>query len=332
MRAFLLHPAITFIIGGLLVGGAMLHRDSRPEAEEATSATTPQLNEQRELADEWSLVSPLLSCGYEADEPSTKQVIDTRNAVQGIIDSARSSGKVTDASVYVRMLNDGAWFGIEEKARFTPGSLLKVPLALSLMRVADSDSTFGSGTYMYPDVIPNIATAFPPERHVEVGKEYTFPELLELSLAYSDNIATIMLAQLIDRPTLDAAYSDLGIEVPGAGDTYTSTVRTYASFFRILYNGTYLSHKSSQYVLSILTKSSFKQGIVAGVPQDVVVAHKFGEREHEGELSQLHDCGIVYTEQPYVVCVMLRGSTISALPEVIADISREVYEGTRKSD
>lgn len=329
MRAFLLHPAMTFLLGGVLVLGAMLHWDSQQEVGDTTDIKNV-LNEQRELADEWSLVSPLLSCGYETEQPSTKQIIETRDAVQGIIVTARASGKVTDASVYVRMLNDGAWFGIDEKARFTPGSLLKVPLALSLMRVAEHDASFATGTYAYPDAIPNISTAFPPERRVELGKEYTFTELLELSLAYSDNVATIMLAQLIDRPTLDAAYSDLGIEVPGTGDTYTSTVRTYASFFRILYNGTYLSHKSSQYVLSILTKSSFKQGIVAGLPEGAIVAHKFGEREHAGELSQLHDCGIVYTEQPYVVCVMLRGSTISVLPEVIADISREVYEGTSK--
>lgn len=331
MRAFLLHPVITFILGGLIVGGAMFHRESReePMVEEKESASTP-FAEQRELTDEWSLVSPLLSCGYESEQPSTKQIIATRDAVEGIIDTARASGKVTDASVYVRMLNDGAWFGIDERERFTPGSLLKVPLALSLMRVADNDPTFGGATYTYNDSPPAISTAFPPEKYAEVGKEYTFPELLELSLAYSDNVATIMLAQLIDRPTLDAAYSDLGIEVPGTGDTYTSSVRTYASFFRILYNGTYLSHKSSQYVLSLLTKSSFKQGIVAGVPDGVVIAHKFGEREHVGELPQLHDCGIVYTEQPYVVCVMLRGKTISELPEVIANISREVYEGTRK--
>ena len=92
----------------------MFHRESReePMVEEKESASTP-FAEQRELTDEWSLVSPLLSCGYESEQPSTKQIIATRDAVEGIIDTARASGKVTDASVYVRMLNDGAWFGID---------------------------------------------------------------------------------------------------------------------------------------------------------------------------------------------------------------------------
>lgn len=329
MRAYLLHPVVMLLLGGAIVGGAMFHREYREDASRQGDGTAPTFvaDEQREREDEWSLVSPLLTCGVDSTEPSTRQVIDTRDSVQGIIDAARTEGKITDAGVYVRLLNDGGWFGIDERTRFTPGSLLKVPLALSLMRAAERDPSFGVGNYTYDEEVPNIATAFPPTKYVEKGKGYTFPELLELSLAYSDNIATLMLAQLIDRAALDEAYSDLGIEVPGSGDSYTTSVRTYASFFRILYNGTYLSHRSSQYVLALLAQSSFTEGIVAGVPEGVVVAHKFGERENGSELSQLHDCGIVYTEQPYVLCVMLRGDTMGELPDIIADISQAVYEG-----
>jgi beta-lactamase class A len=328
MRTLLMHPLAFFALGALSATGLWTLLGAEPIARE--SADVAVADEQREIYDEWSFVSPLLLCGYEREEVSTTQLRSVREDVEDILTRARTSDTVSDAGVYVRALNDGGWFGINERAQFTPGSLLKIPLALSVVRMSEHDANFGSGTYTYEGGAPEIHTTFSPEQSVEMGKEYTLSQLLELSLTHSDNIATVMLAQLIDRPTLNAAYSDLGIDVPENGDSYTTSVRTYASFFRILYNGTYLSHRSSQYMLSLLTRSTFTEGMRAGVPEHIPVAHKFGERFRDGELAQLHECGIVYTEQPYILCTMLRGKDIKKLSPVIADISRTVYEGMGK--
>ncbi len=73
--------------------------------------------------------------------------------------------------------------------------------------------------------------------------------------------------------------------------------------------------------------------VVAGVPSTVDVAHKFGERTtlasdtESTETKQLHDCGIVYfPENPYLLCVMTRGTDFKVLEGIISDISRMVYE------
>jgi hypothetical protein len=67
---------------------------------------------------------------------------------------------------------------------------------------------------------------------------------------------------------------------------------------------------------------------VAGVPPEIVVSHKFGERHFEGdvEIEQLHDCGIVYKpNHPYMLCIMTRGHDVRTLAPVIAQISKMVY-------
>ena len=105
------------------------------------------------------------------------------------------------------------------------------------------------------------------------------------------------------------------------------TVKTYASFFRILYNGTYLTQRDSEHLLSLLSQSSFTQGLIAGLPTDMVVAHKFGEASLPDGTHQLHDCGIVYKpNQPYLICVMTKGTNFNTLAGVISHISKTVYK------
>jgi hypothetical protein len=146
-------------------------------------------------------------------------------------------------------------------------------------------------------------------------------------LVHSDNNAAYLLADLVGMKSLDDSYSRLGIESPTSGQDYATNVRSYASFFRVLYTATYLDRKNSEHLLSILADSAFTQGIVAGVPEGVVVSHKFGERSLTGSTqAQLHDCGIVYVPgNPYLLCVMLRGNDFDVLARSIAEISSLVY-------
>jgi beta-lactamase class A len=304
---------------------------STTQSIDAVSNFAPTLiAEEREQNKRFTFVSPLLTCGSVYEEISTKKLRTTRDSVLGLISDAKKNNRVNEGSVYFRALNDGGWFGIEESLEFTPGSLLKVPLALSILRAAEKDPKLTTERFTYRGDAPQIPQLFPPAESAEKGVAYSLDELLKFSLRFSDNKATILLSTLVDRTTLLAAYSDLGIKTPSAGDSYTMPVRTYASFFRILYNGTYLSHEASEYVLSLLAESDFNVGLRAGVPADVRVAHKFGEREREeGVPAQLHDCGIVYAPSgPYILCVMLRGNDIKKLPKVISEISKVVYEQT----
>ena len=82
----------------------------------------------------------------------------------------------------------------------------------------------------------------------------------------------------------------------------------------------------SEKALELLSKTTFNDGIVAGLPENIVVSHKFGEYILPDEI-ELHDCGIIYyVQNPYFLCVMTRGKDEGELKNTISGISKIIYE------
>ena len=124
-------------------------------------------------------------------------------------------------------------------------------------------------------------------------------------------------------------FHDLNIDVPTEVPDFTISAKNYSTFLRILYNSTYLNDSDSEKALDILSKTTFVDGLVAGVPKGTTIAHKFGEHVSSFHEIELHDCGIIYYPQnPYLLCVMTKGQDFSKLAKIIADISAMVYNET----
>ncbi len=261
-----------------------------------------------------------------------QKINEVKLKVQDLVNKELGKKNINFISVYFRDLNNGPWFGINEKEKFMPGSLLKVPLMISIFKIAESypgilqEEIFykgGDASFQY----------FEPEKKIEPDKIYTVEDLIEAMIKYSDNGAAVILQQYIALKQLNESYIDLGIEMP-SNSQYSMPVRTYSSFFRILFNATYLNRDLSEKALGILSQSTFKDGLRLGVPAGITVVHKFGEREsNENSEKQLHDCGIVYYPgQPYILCIMTRGNDFGKLSDVIKNISSLVYGEISKPD
>lgn len=275
----------------------------------------------------YPLINPLLDIEYPVAFTELKPF---RDKLESLIKRQVAKKKAADVAVYFRDLNNGYWTGVNEREEFTPASLLKVPLMMTVFREAESrPALLAQRLLCAPEHVANyqVSTDVRPVNPVQVGMEYSVEELLRRMSSYSDNGAALMVAGTVSRESLSETFSDLGVEfsTPGLLSGPLS-VKQYASFLRILYNASYLDKPHSQKALEYLADSSFAKGLVAGVPEGVWVAHKFGERQ-EGEVRQLHDCGIVYhPKEHYLLCVMTRGSDTSALAGVVAEISRLVYD------
>ena len=149
----------------------------------------------------------------------------------------------------------------------------------------------------------------------------------------SDNSATYTLLNDLNPTSLTEVFTDLGIPDPTASpETYKMTAKNYSLFFRVLYNATYLGRTYSERALGLLAQATFKSGLKAGTPPDMVIAHKYGERiiatkTGAVESAELHDCGVVYApEHPYFLCVMTRGAQLSSVEKVVGDISALIYQ------
>lgn len=287
--------------------------------------------EERIYGENYRYISPLLACGDDGfSHLGNAEITALEKKVTTYLSEKRGQGVITDAAIYYRQLYGGPWLGVNYDARFTPGSLLKIPLALSIYKKGEKTPAFLEQKVLY-EKPQAVAVEHFTSAVIEPGKTYSVEELVEAMLVHSDNEATLLLTELIEDSELLASYAELGITKPTFGADYETSVRTYASFFRILYNATYISADHSEKVLAYLVKASFKDGIAKGLPGDVPVASKFGERELAGSgVVQFHDCGIVYKkETPFILCVMTRGRSYDRLPEVAAEISRFVYEATK---
>ena len=274
----------------------------------------------------YKFINPLLECDIEIGEVGNTGLLKLKKKLTDFIDKKIGDNSIISAAVYLRDLNNGPWVGVNEKTNFAPASLLKVPIMIAYFKEAESDPGLFKKELTFKEKSDNVAPDFVPTKTLTLGQSYTVEDLINRMIIYSDNDAKNLLLMNINQKTLDQCYADLGISIPNirTPNDYMS-VKEYASFFRILYNASYLDRQFSEKALSILVQSNFRDGLTAGVNGDIMVAHKFGERaESVGgkEIDELHDCGIVYyPNHPYLLCIMTKGVDFTKMSETIKQIS-----------
>ncbi len=279
----------------------------------------------------YTLINPLLECNL-TDVAEKGELKELEEGLVNLIGDLKDEGLVSDVSLYFRDLNNGPTFGINEKDKFAPASLLKIPVMMAYYHLAESGKVSLASTSAIPsDDDYNSWETFTSKNYLQKGKEYSLNTLIRAMIVSSDNNAMAVLMSNLGNEDADKVYKDLGVRVPGNKDTNDfMSVKEYASFFRILYNASYLTKDDSEKALKLLTETEFNSGLAGGLPKEVKVAHKFGERV-SGEIRQLHDCGIIYlTDRPYLLCVMTKGKDFAKLQETLQRISSYTYQELRK--
>jgi beta-lactamase class A len=275
--------------------------------------------------------NPLLECDQSQGE--FMELKPFKGIINDNVTALEQDPDTSLISVYFRDMNNGPWFGINSTATFSPASLLKLPLAIAYYKLNELTPGYikKSISFKGPDSSwPDISQTISPKISLVAGQTYTLEELIKRMLAYSDNQAYYLLFSNINPRDLQTVYNDFNLKLAddSPADDSTVTVQGYSSFFRILFNASYLNQEDSEKVLSLLAGSDFKQGLAAGVPANIPVANKFGERELTGSsLDQIHDCGIVYYPQhPYLLCIMTQGQNTNKQIDAIKQLSASVYQ------
>jgi beta-lactamase class A len=235
-------------------------------------------------------------------------------------------GLITQASVYLKRLNDGSWMTINGDETYLPGSLMKVAIMIYYLRQEE----------LHPGMLGREFECSRPRGEFPVqdfegdkmvsGKNYKVSDLLRFMIMESDNLATNVLARHLDAQQFRQLFTDLGMPPDNINDiNYVISSREYSKFLRVLYDASYLNEKSSEYALKLLAESSFREGMVKKLPPDLLVARKFGERGRDAVMD-FSESGLVYKHNdPYVLTIMTRGSNSHDQAEVISELSGEVY-------
>lgn len=279
----------------------------------------------------YTFINPLLECENVTFE-NNDSLSSLEKRIKDHVNSSISQGEVINASVYYRDLNNGPWFEINNGEEYSPASLIKVPMMIAVYKTLESDPSFLEKTVTLDTPISYEEQNIPPEIELVQGKTYTINELMERMIIDSDNHAYEVLLEHVSPDIVTQVYTDLGIDIQKLntenpqGDILT--ISSYSAFFRVLFNASYLSRTSSEEALSILARTAYKGGLVAGVEPATMIAHKYGERRFLlSDIHQLHDCGIVYNpKSPYLLCIMTKGSDFQHLEAFIATVAQQVDE------
>lgn len=272
----------------------------------------------------YDYISPLL---YAEPKCESANLADVKSEIESMILSEKASANITSASVFLRKFSNGEWTSINDDEKYSPGSLLKVPELITFIKMNEAHPGLLDKKIVFEKEFNANKKATYLSKSIKVGNAYTIRELLHYMVSYSDNNATILLNQNIDVATFQKLFTDLGLSKPDFNATqFLITSREYSQFMKALYNSSYLSNKESEYCAELLGESDFKEGMVAGIPADTKIAHKFGEGGYESA-PNFSESGIIYcNNQVYLLTVMTKGTDMKKLPKVVSNISRLVYQ------
>jgi beta-lactamase class A len=276
-------------------------------------------------------IRPLLSAKPVNEYAAYSRI---KQSVSEVIQLYKGLGVLSSAAMYMRDFDKSNWTAVNQNEKFMPGSILKIPVLMTILKYEEEhrgslDSTMPfiyKFQYEYPKQ-QSIVT-----QKIQWGKRYSRRELLRYMIEYSDNNATLMLWMIMNKDMFFGIFQELGLPKPDLdGMSIPLSAQECSLFMESLFNATILNVKLSEYAVDLLCKSTFKEGIVKGIPVGkLLIAHKFGESGAKQQ-KELHETALLYlNEKPYLITIMTRGQTnvdLSRLAVVIQEISRSIYEG-----
>jgi len=235
--------------------------------------------------------------------------------------AVKSDPAIEKVGVYVHDLVSNTDFGYGQDQKFNPGSLYKVPLMMAYFKMETEDPTIDSQDFMR--VTPedrNAGQFYKPLKSLELNQPKNAWEMLEYMIEYSDNEATDILYAFVGPERMKKIFNDFNLEFSTNIDQQAISPKDFTQFLLAIYQQNFLGPYSSKMATDLLLKTQFDRGITQALI-DTRVAHKFGTPKKVNGSYQLHDCGIIYTKHPYILCVMSQGKNLQSLESILKLIS-----------
>lgn len=161
----------------------------------------------------------------------------------------------------------------------------------------------------------------------------TLEDLYTLMIILSDNTATNLLLKRLGMEEVNARMRSLGLEntvvrrrlfdaeSARRGLENSITARDMGRLLEKLYWGKVVSPAASHEMLNILKKQRLNGKIPFFFSSATPIAHKTGE-----DTGITHDVGIIYTQQPCIVCFCSNGVDVPSFERFIQDTSWQLAQ------
>jgi beta-lactamase class A len=261
--------------------------------------------------------------------------------------AARIAQSGADVGVYFKTLDGSCEWVSRADDSFHAASTMKIPVLIELFHQIKQGKLKLDDHLLIKNEFHSIvdgslytlsaADDSEAELYKAEGQTRTLRELSNLMIIVSSNLATNLLVEKLGLENIRATVHDLGADgmkvLRGVEDgkafekglNNTTTARGLGILLQAIATGKTVDGASSQEMLAILDRQKFNEGIPAGLPAGIRVAHK------TGEITKIHhDAAIVFADRPFVLVILVRGLVEKKdSAALMADISEKFYEATQ---
>lgn len=254
-------------------------------------------------------------------------------------------GEKVIVEVAFRDLETGETCLIRADEPIHPASTMKVPVMLEVYRQAHEGKLKLDDRLVIRKTFASIVDGSPyeldpkddsePTLYRRIGQESTIRDLVFLMITESSNLATNLLVEKVTPEATTRFMKELGADglkvLRGVEDgkafarglNNVGTAEGLMTVLSLIAEGKAVSKSASDEMLAILRAQKFNEGIPAGLPPGVKVAHKTGSIT-----AGYHDAAIIEVpgRKPIVLVVMTRG--IADEPrahKLVAEMARSAY-------
>ena len=262
---------------------------------------------------------------------------------------ARIARSGADVAVAFRALDGRDELLIQPDVEYHAASTMKVPVLVELFRQARA------GLLSLDDQIPivndfhSIVDGSPfaldtgddsdADVYRHIGGRMSYRDLAEAMITVSSNLATNLIIEHLGAKNIQKTTDAMG--APGLrvlrgveddkafqrGLNNSTTARALLTVMEAIARGTAVDRAASDEMVAILKRQRFNDGIPAGLPSGIPVAHK------TGAITKIqHDAAIVYAGRPFALVVLVRGLQDSKQGSALtADIARVLYLASQRA-
>lgn len=244
----------------------------------------------------------------------------------------RIKGFEGHVGVYFNPLDGGCALMFNETEALQAASVIKIPVMVEVFRQFEAGELSPEEKHTLKDAekMPSCGAL----NRLHEGLELTLRDLVELMIILSDNTATNLLIDRVGMARINATMNELGLKqtvvrrklfdaaASAKGLENTVSARDMGILLEKMYRGQLISAEASRQMLDIL-KSQRLNGKIPfylhsrGIP----VAHKTGE-----DSGITNDVGIVFTRQPFVLCMLSNEVDVPEYERLIQDTARVLGE------
>lgn len=350
-RQFAFRLAALLLVG-LMIGGlawSALASGNRPIQESSGSQTTGSTamtgnSSQSASVPESASATPTPAATTTANEPTRTlsqaerqaRLDETAAAVIALLDN-HPEGRF---AVYFQNLTGGETWAFQADQPFVAASSIKLGINTYLYtKIADGSLSpdewlaYDSRAYPTGDYEAGTGTI----QGLPDGSKLTVRETSGLSIRISDNCGTNMIIRRLGgidaiNPWLNQISGKVDYRRPVSyvnygGQSQSGRHRTCALDLGLqavnLYHLWQADPAHYQPLIDDLCQTEFDFGIQKGIPSDIRVAHKIGTN---GAYSAENDVGLVFTSEPFALCVMTEMASAATAHQIQADIARLFYD------